>query len=505
MKLSKKLTLTLLSTAVALMACGNDTSSQLPATNAGATTSSHVITLEDTRQLAEDAYAYGLQQVIFYQTRYNYTQNETTNVYEGINSWYVVNDGNPIDTSFRAIVTPNATTAYTMGFLDIQEQPVVLEMPEVTDRYFALQLMDPYGMFHLYAGNQFNGTDARSYLIVSEDYQGEIPDDFPAVNIIRTPSKVLTGIVRFARINPENLDEIDHIKGLLAQATITPLDGWIANGHKGLSKAAQSLVKGNYKTFPRMKEIKAQVEDQTAEDFFTFMQLVLNDPSITPIADSKMEAVMLARLAKIGITKGGKFNFSTLDNATKEALTEGFEAGRIGVKKSGMDNLVDMNGWGVLRQSGNFAINWTDRAVMADFGWLGPDKNISHSAAFAFTDSEGKPLKGSSNYTITFDMNDLPPVSEFWELPMYDATGYFIENEINRFSINSFQIDNGELYIEDGKLVIYLQHEKPTDANKAKNWLPTPAEGFRMTPRFYGPSTSILTGSYNMPSVIAVK
>jgi hypothetical protein len=477
-------------------------------TSAQSTVSSQTgqLQVEDYRQLAQDAYVYGLQQVIFYQTRYNYTQNETTEVFEGTNSWNLVNDGDPIDTSFKAIVTPNATTAYAIGFLDLQKEPVVLEMPAVADRYFALQVMDAYGIFHLYAGNQMNGTDAQSYVFVPADYQGDIPDDFPATNIIKTPSKTLTGIVRYARTHEEDPKEVDHIKGLLNESTITPLGAWIENGHKGVSKAEQPKVKGDYKTFSRMSELTAQqVESQTAEDFFNFMQLVLNDESITPIADSILEAQMLERLAAIGIAKGQNFNFASLDDTTNQALTEGFEAGRVSVKMAGKENLINMNGWGVLRQSGSFATNWMDRAIMADFGWLGPDSTVSHGAAFAFTDSEGAPLNGSKKYTITFDMNDLPPVSEFWELPMYDTEGYFIDNEIGRYSINSFQVDNGLLHVEEGKLVIYLQTDKPTDANQAKNWLPTPAEGFRMTPRFYGPSTSLINGTYNMPSVIEVK
>ena len=34
------------------------------------------------------------------------------------------------------------------------------------------------------------------------------------------------------------------------------------------------------------------------------------------------------------------------------ALTAGFNAGRKHVKQPGMNNLVDMNGWGMLRNSG---------------------------------------------------------------------------------------------------------------------------------------------------------
>jgi len=143
--------------------------------------------------------------------------------------------------------------------------------------------------------------------------------------------------------------------------------------------------------------------------------------------------------------------------------------------------------------------------MLADAGWAGPESTTSHTAAMGFFDSEGEALDGTKKYTITFDMNNLPPVTEFWELPLYDAAGYFTENEINRWSINSFYLEQGLLHVEDDKLVIYLQHEKPTNENHAKNWLPTPAEGFRMTPRFYGPSTSLNNGTYDMPKIIKVK
>ena len=47
---------------------------------------------------------------------------------------------------------------------------------------------------------------------------------------------------------------------------------------------------------------------------------------------------------------------------------------------------------------------------------------FSHGAAFAFNDSKGEKLNGKNNYTITFDIDNLPPVTEFWSIPMYDAT-----------------------------------------------------------------------------------
>ncbi len=94
----------------------------------------------DTRvaSIAEDAYRYGLQQVIFYETRFNYTQKKDSDVFVGVNRWYRPNGGQPITADFEAVVSPNATTLYSQAFLDLQDEPVVIEMPKsptATSRY----------------------------------------------------------------------------------------------------------------------------------------------------------------------------------------------------------------------------------------------------------------------------------------------------------------------------------------------------------------------------------
>ncbi|KAB1185393.1 MULTISPECIES: DUF1254 domain-containing protein [Haloferax] len=456
----------------------------------------------DVESIAEDAYLYGLQQVIFYETRFNYTQNEGSNVYTGVNRWCIINDGQPITADFDAVVTPNATTLYATAFLDLQDEPLVIEMPEVTDRYFSLQLMSQYGTYFLYAGNQFNGTDARSYLILPGDYDGEVPSDFVTTDVVWAPTKTAFANVRYALHDPTDEDEIAHINELQAETTITPLSEWLANGHSGVPREEQSVVPGDYETFPRMSELTArQVEKQTAEDFFTFLSLVLNDPSMPLLGDSLRESAMLERLERVGVASGTQFDWDSLDSDTRNGLTSGFKKGFENVKNTGREQLADMNGWGVIQVSGDFQTDWMSRAVLADFGWAGPDWVGSHTAAFAFTGSDGKQLHGSNRYTITFDLDNLPPVTQFWSIPIYDAEGYFVHNELDRYSINSFMLDAGLLHVENNELVIYVQHDKPTDPDKAKNWLPAPAEGFRFTARFYGPHWSLIDGSYEMPTI----
>ena len=61
------------------------------------------------------------------------------------------------------------------------------------------------------------------------------------------------------------------------------------------------------------------------------------------------------------------------------------------------------------------------------------------------------------------------------------------------------------LRLGDGKLVIYIQHDKPTDPTQRQNWLPAPKDGFRFTTRLYGLYTLLIDGSYNMPGIVRVE
>jgi hypothetical protein len=52
------------------------------------------------------------------------------------------------------------------------------------------------------------------------------------------------------------------------------------------------------------------------------------------------------------------------------------------------------------------------------------------------------------------------------------------------------------------EVVIYLQADKPKDANRKKNWLPAPKDGFQFGARLHGLHAPLLDGSYNMPGVV---
>ena len=459
---------------------------------------------QEPEAVAERAYLYGLQQAIFYGQRWIYTQNdaETNDIYSGLNRFFWVRK--QITPDFP-VVTPNATTLYGSGFLDLRDGPVVIEVPEITDRYFSVQIMDQYGIFRMIVGSPFNGTKARKYILIPPGYAGEVPADFPTTDIVQWPSKTAYGVVRMA-VMTGSAEEIKQINAYQDEVTATPLADWLANGHKGVAQADRDIDPGDFVIPAGLPDYAiGQVDKQTAAQFFTLLHTILNDPTMPVLEDSLMESEMLDQLKSLGIGRGLAFDWTKLTADQQAALEAGFKAGFESVRKTLKTNLIDMNGWGIVRNDGGFQTRWMDRAVIADAAWAAPDKNISHGGAFLFTDAAGKPLSGANKYTMTFDINDLPPVTQFWSIPIYDANGYFVANEINRYTVNSFMLAAGELVVTDGKLVVYVQHEKPSDPDQLKNWLPAPAEGFRFTARYYGPYAPLTNGVYNMPKVVKAR
>ena len=81
---------------------------------------------------------------------------------------------------------------------------------------------------------------------------------------------------------------------------------------------------------------------------------------------------------------------------------------------------------------------------------------------------------------------------------MYDTSRMLVGNQANRYAIG----DRNDLYFaEDGSLTLYVQNERPADANQARNWLPAPKQPFNLILRLYWPGPEILDASWQPPAV----
>jgi hypothetical protein len=75
----------------------------------------------------------------------------------------------------RTIVAPNRDTLYSIAVLDLRAEPMVLTLPEVTDRYFTYQFLDAWTESFAYVGTRATGGRAGTWVITPPGWDGEVP------------------------------------------------------------------------------------------------------------------------------------------------------------------------------------------------------------------------------------------------------------------------------------------------------------------------------------------
>ena len=156
------------------------------------------------------------------------------------------------------------------------------------------------------------------------------------------------------------------------------------------------------------------------------------------------------------------------------------------------------NGWQMNTDTmGVYGDYYLKRAIVALLG-LGANQAEDAIYPLSVTDADGKPVVAENKYILHFNKSELPPVTGFWSLTMYDAEGFQVANPINRFAIG----DRDALrFNADGSLDLYVQHENP-GPDWESNWLPAPASGaLGLTMRLYAPKPEALDGRWNPPAI----
>lgn len=156
----------------------------------------------------------------------------------------------------------------------------------------------------------------------------------------------------------------------------------------------------------------------------------------------------------------------------------------------------NVRGWRYTMGGGRAGFDYALRAAMAA-NLTGA--NVPEEILYPNTrvDDQGAALSGANKYVLQFDKDQIPPVSVFWNLNMYDEKEFFIENEFKRYSIGS--TTDGLKKGDEGSVTIYQKDNPGPD--KQSNWLPAPAVNFNLTMRLYGAQPLILDGSYRLPGV----
>jgi hypothetical protein len=445
------------------------------------------ISPSETRAIAEEGYIYGLPLVMNYAIMYEYAVDKSSSQYKApfnqIRSLHHV--ANYKDT---AVISPNSDTPYSMMFMDLRSEPIVLSVPAVTKpRYYTVQLIDGNTYNFGYIGSRSTGDEAGDYMIAGPNWKGAIP---PGVRkVFRSGTELPFAVFRTQLFNPADMPNVIAIQsGYKAQ----PLSAYLKQPAPPAAPAID---------FPKINT------DLAKTDFFTYLGFALQYGAAEPD-----EVAIRAKLALLGIGPDKKFSFEKLSAEQKSAVAQGIKDGHAKVENAIKGLGTKVNGWNIVGAGGDSAFyhgDWLKRAAVAQAGIYAND---AEEATYPLTTTlpNGEPLDSSKhNYTITFDAGQLPPVNAFWSVTMYDGkTQLLIENSIDRYLINSPMLSSMTKNA-DGSLTLYLQKASP-GADKENNWLPAPNDLMYLVMRLYWPKTdspSILPpgkGTWSPPQIVKV-
>jgi hypothetical protein len=450
------------------------------------------ITAEQAHAIGVDAYIYFYPLLSMEITRRTFTNVEPGKVFgKGpMNTFANFLTYPPAD--FKGVVRPNFDTLYSIAWLDITKEPVVISVPDTDGRYYLLPMLDMWTDTFASPGWRTTGTKAGSFLITPPGWRPDLRDRFvdefrlpKETQRIEAPTPYVWVIGRTKTDGPADYEAVHKIQ---AEYKVTPLSQWGSAPKPFEIKIDPNI---DMKTPPKL-----QVDNMPAGKYFALAAEVmkLQPPHVT-------DEPMLAQLKKIGIEVGKSFDIGKLDPAMQNALESSpQEAQKLMAWK--LRTLARVaNGWAMNTDTvGVYGNYYLKRAILAQIG-LGA--NVPEDAIYPLNlgDAAGKPLDGTNAYTMTFEKNAMPPVSAFWSITLYDAAGFPVANTLNRFAVSSWMPFT---YNPDRSLDIYIQNESP-GTDKEENWLPAPKGPFNVLMRMYAPKSDVIVGKWTPPQVTKVQ
>jgi hypothetical protein len=377
----------------------------------------------------------------------------------------------------RFVTCPNQDTVYGAGFLTLDRQPVVVQVPDFGDRFFTYQVVDHRTDSFASIGKQHN-TKPGHYLLVGPNWRGSVPAGINAV--FRSPTEL--GAI-FPRVfQDDTAEDKVAIQRVLSQVMVYPLTEF----HGEMKSRDWSGTP----SFPTPAgagsgETKWVIPEKYFDQLGEVLEIVPPLPGEEALygqMKSMLDAAGKDPEIKAALTRTAV----TTEDEVIRPLFEFHNNGRpVG------------NGWTSPSNGARWGTDYLSRTATAKSNMY---DNAPEETRYIYTDfdKDGRRLTGSNRYTVTFAPGQIPPVNGFWSLTVYNKEHLFEPNMLNRFSLGTKS--KAMKRNSDGSLTLYFLNESP-ETGKETNWVPTPKDEFSLYIRTYWPKLEVLDGRWSPPAV----
>ncbi len=389
-----------------------------------------------------------------------------------------------MDASWQGGGQVNPDLLYSLAWIDLSQEPLILSVPAITNRYFTFELVgmdsDNFG----YVGLRTTGSAGGNYAILGPHWYGTLPPGVTA----GTPGNELRSRTPYAFIAGRTLvrgkDDVTNVFQIQSQYKLTPLSYW----------GTTNVPPVNTNVFQPY-----DTNQHPLAEWMTINRAVTENPPNVPSQQGLVDW-----FTDIGVGPGqvvtnmDAFTQSGLRMAAQDAYAMMLD----NITSAGSGNKF-VNGWWYppldMGRAGQYNDFMTRAAIQSLVGWFANDPAEAMYLS-SNTDVEKQFLFATNRYTVEFPPNGLPNVGAYWSIALYDTNHNMVSNILNRYTLGS--LSSPPLATNaDGSVTLYLQTDSP-GAAKESNWLPTPTAGrFNLQMRNYMPGADIMNETWDPPAV----
>lgn len=406
-------------------------------------------------QAVSDAYVYLLSRALV-------VRQETTDIKEpGVD--YNQIKYNPLGAA--DFVNPNLDVAYLEAWIAVDENtPVVLEVPNIKDRYYTAQICDEWGEVIVNINERnYPFHPHGKFAFVAPGSNVAVPADAVRIELHSRKAKMLARVeLKTDSKGAVALQQQFKLKALGTPSiqptvSIPSFDNRTLLGVE-IFDHAEALVSSALDVIPLAPQLQAQAQ-AIAE--------AVKDDKVRAEVDAILREKTIPGFFQFAVTKAGAYQ----------------------------------NNWLATLVAGNYGGDyWTRSAANLVGIWANASDEVIYY--IATRDSNGEPLNGDDAYLLHFSAADRPDaaVNGYWSVILVNLPDYrVVPNPLNRFNFNSYSSLKTEA---DGSLKILVSAKPDSSVVADSNWLPAPAgKPFSLTLRNYVPKAVAKNGEWFPPAM----